>query len=283
METYGYEMEELIPVVAALAEKYTGHEHSSVTYEKAQMLMGAVLYCVGEYENSLVQDGREEKEQETSKEKSSGEETERIYEVSFRDKKISAEEACRRGQELVLEKVKKLRELYNGMISDFQDYGLVCLGDTFRQGIPSFFLNYDVRFSPQETLLTLDYPVLKNLRGLSGVNAVWEYVRCIAVEQRFLGKFPASLVRKMLRAYHEEYEELIENLCSIVLEEIFRGMMREEECAGIMRDNIVVSDKQQICAQLLKKMLKENLGCDTQIMDYLEPAVSDTVVRGYGD
>ena len=50
-----------------------------------------------------------------------------------------------------------------------------------------------------------------------------------------------------------------------------------------MRDNIVVSDKQQICAQLLKKMLKENLGCDTQIMDYLEPAVSDTVVRGYGD
>lgn len=283
METYGYEMEELIPVVAGLAEKYTGYEHSSVTYEKAQMLMEAVLYCIGEYENSPVQGAGEEKVQGASKEGSSGEETERTFEVFFRDKKVSAEEACRRGQELVLEKVKKLRELYNGMISDFQDYGLVCLGDTLRHGIPSFFLNYDARFSPQETILTLDYPVLKNLRGLSGVNAVLEYVKCIALEQRFLGKFPEALVREILRAYHEKYEELIENLCSIVLGEIFRGMLREEKCIGIMRDNAAVSDKQQACALLLKKMLEESLECDAQIMDYLEPAVSDMVVRGYGD
>ena len=60
METYGYEMEELLPVVAALGEKYTGYEHSSVTYEKAQMLMEAVLYCIGEYEGTSLQEEREE-------------------------------------------------------------------------------------------------------------------------------------------------------------------------------------------------------------------------------
>ncbi|MFT4006898.1 MAG: DUF6179 domain-containing protein, partial [Lacrimispora sp.] len=44
------EMEELIPVVAELADKYTGKESTSITYDKANQLMGAVLYCIQEYE-----------------------------------------------------------------------------------------------------------------------------------------------------------------------------------------------------------------------------------------
>lgn len=212
METYGYEMEELLVVVAALAERYTGHEHSSVTYEKAQMLMEAVLYCIGEYEASLAPDGSEEGEA-----------------LLIMDKKASAQEAYRRGRDLVYEKVENLRKFYNELILDFQDYGMICLRDTVRKGIPSFFLNYDVMFSPKETLLTLDYPVLKDLRGLSGVDAVWEYVRCIADEQKFLGKFSDSLIRELLRAYHEEYEELVENISSIVQKVMCRRMMQEEE------------------------------------------------------
>ena len=43
MGTGGYEMEELVPIVAKLAEQYTGHESTSVTYEKANQLMTACL------------------------------------------------------------------------------------------------------------------------------------------------------------------------------------------------------------------------------------------------
>ena len=43
-----YEMEELVPIVGKLAEKYTSHESTSITYEKAEQLMGAVLYCIHE-------------------------------------------------------------------------------------------------------------------------------------------------------------------------------------------------------------------------------------------
>ena len=60
-------MEELLPVVAALGEKYTGYEHSSVTYEKAQMLMEAVLYCIGEYEGTSLQEEREEAREQEEK------------------------------------------------------------------------------------------------------------------------------------------------------------------------------------------------------------------------
>ena len=45
-------MEELLPIVAKLSEKYTGGDSTSVTYETAQELMEAVLYCVREYEQN---------------------------------------------------------------------------------------------------------------------------------------------------------------------------------------------------------------------------------------
>ncbi len=57
-----YKMEELIPVVSRLAEKYTAFEDSSVTYEKAEQLMEAVLYCIRELERSdenLIAVGKE--------------------------------------------------------------------------------------------------------------------------------------------------------------------------------------------------------------------------------
>jgi len=46
-----FETEELLPIVAELADKYTGKESSSITYEKARQLMEAVLYCIHEYED----------------------------------------------------------------------------------------------------------------------------------------------------------------------------------------------------------------------------------------
>ena len=43
-----YEMEELVPIVASLSEKYTSKESTSVSYETARQLMEAVMYCINE-------------------------------------------------------------------------------------------------------------------------------------------------------------------------------------------------------------------------------------------
>ena len=48
MEHMDYPLEELIPLAAELASRYSGYEHTSVTYETAQRLMDAVLYCINE-------------------------------------------------------------------------------------------------------------------------------------------------------------------------------------------------------------------------------------------
>ena len=59
-----YTMEQLIPVVAGLAEEFTSKESCSVTYEKARQLMEAVIYCIGHLDscNSLLVPNVEVKE-----------------------------------------------------------------------------------------------------------------------------------------------------------------------------------------------------------------------------
>lgn len=190
MVEMGYQLEELLPVVAELAARYTGYEHSSITYERAEMLMGAVLYCIHEYT-----DPKEAVQPAGS---------------------VPAEEAYRIGRAIVIQKIRQLHALYNDMILDFRDYGMECLRDTIVNGIPQFLLRYDVDYAPQETLLTLDYPVREDLTGLNGIDAVLTYVECVEKEQRFLRQFDEGFILERLRAYHPEYEMLVENISGMV-------------------------------------------------------------------
>ena len=47
-----YELEELVPIVAKLAEGYTSKESTSITYDRAQQFMEAVLYSIHEGEKA---------------------------------------------------------------------------------------------------------------------------------------------------------------------------------------------------------------------------------------
>ena len=190
MENLGYAPEELMPVVEKLAFRYTGCDHSSVSYERAQMLMEAVLYCIREFRQSQGD--------------------------ALMAKDIPAGEAYRRGQEIVMEKVRELFSLYNEMIPDFKDYGCLCLRDTVRKGTHAFLKSYDFTFAPQETLLTLDYPVREHLEHLCGVDRVLSYMKCICAEQEYLGGMDEREVIAILRGYHREYGYLMENICEIV-------------------------------------------------------------------
>ena len=187
-----YEMEELLPVVAELANKYTGSESTSVTYEKAEQLMEAVLYCIDHMK------------------KTSG------YVPESREK-LPARQAYEIGYNCVAEKVKNALCIYHEILPEFDSYGNQCLYDTFIKGIPEFFKWYDIKFNPRETILTLDYPVSVDLSGYEGVDRIYEYLCCIRREQAFLKKFSRNDVVDSLRRYHSHYEELIENVCELFL------------------------------------------------------------------
>lgn len=258
-------MEEIIPIVSELAWKYTGCDHSSVTYEKAQMLLEAVVYCINE-------DGRQEGN-------------------ALAAKNIPARKAYEHGREIVKEKLQTLQKLYNELIQNFRDYGCVCLKDTVRKGIPAFLERYDFKYAPQETLLTLDYPILRNYGGLSGVSLVLCYMQDICQEQKFLQRMDDQYVVKILRKYHRDYECLLENVCGMILQNMMGHMMLDKPLqeTGFSQEELesleeILSDKtvEQIKSYLLKsleRLTEAYYDNDKEMSAYLACGLPDIAVR----
>lgn len=183
----------LLPAVASLSDRYTSRESSSVTYETANMLMEAVLYCIqeclGESEHVMTSDAMPEPLV--------------LYE---------------KGYEAVLAKVKSANALYEELIKDFTDYGCRNYGDTVLKGMPAFFLKYDARFCPQDHIITLDYPLLAGDLELCGVDQIHDYLHKLLMEKRFLGHFDKAAVSGLLSELCPEYGELyLDNICRPVL------------------------------------------------------------------
>lgn len=248
--------EEIMEVFEKLVKKYTAGQSSSVTYETAQRLMEAVIYCIkeayqadGEATNEKNSLSGEEStaaggESIVSVEESadageesivSGEESTAAGGESIADgdtedgadvslitqKELSASEAYQAGYDAVVKKVYRAKEIYDEIIENFEDYGCQNYRDTILKGIPQFFLRYDPRFAPQDHLLMLDYPVMRDLSKLNGVDRIYEYLKCIREEKAYLDSFPVSYIHEILRGECVEYQELFfGNICKLVQEEI---------------------------------------------------------------
>ena len=241
-----FSVEELLPVVGKLAEKYTGWESTSITYEKAEQLMEAVLYCIREMDG--------QKEGLVSQEK------------------MSAEMAYELGYQCVVEKVKETLDLYHKILPDFSFYENRCLRDTFLKGIPEFFRWYDVKFEPQNTILTLDYPVLVDLSGCSGIDRIHKHLSCIHEEQKFLQRFPEEEVSHILSRYNKYHRDMVENLCEIVLLDIAKKMVAE---AGLTGEQEI----KDFLRSVVHGLVQEYYGGDEDLCDYLAYGMDNVITR----
>lgn len=191
-----YKMEELLPLVARLTEKYTSMESSSVPYETAQMLMEAVLYCLNEnfaQEECSLKSGK---------------------------KVVNTAELYNRGYQIVIEKVHQAKQIYEEIIDGFEDYGCRNYHDTLIKGMPAFFLHYDAKFQPQNHILTLDYPLLVHQTKLAGIDLILEYLKSIRIEQEFLSRFDPRNIIQFFDSLLPEYQELyLDNLCYPILQQ----------------------------------------------------------------
>lgn len=261
-----YKMEELLPVVGKLAEKYTSFESTSVTYEKAEQLMGAVLYCIRETglpgRHELAADG--------------GRTAQRAYEDGL---------AC------VGEKVKVALDLYNNILPEFDSYENCCLYDTFVKALPEFFQWYDMKFEPQNTIVMLDYPVLKDLSGSTGIDKVYEFIECIHLEQSFLKIFPKSYVTRVLAGYDKYYKEMIDNICGIVFLSILGHMLIKKPLSepGFIKEDYLrmeavltefgPGETEQWMRKAVEVFIGETCGGDEKLLEYLSGSIPDYAIR----
>ena len=155
--------------------------------------MEAVLYCIHEAE-SMNANGLVPCQQTDARS---------LYEAGFQE---------------VVDKVERAKEKYKVLISSFSSYGNRNLNDTVLKAIPGFFKLYSPRFSPQETIITMDYPMVVPVEGKTGIDAIEEYIDKIQAEQNFLAKFAPGYVEQVLRAYTADYKDQFFNLSEIVFE-----------------------------------------------------------------
>lgn len=262
-----YQMEELLPIVSELAQKYAGYESTSITYEKAQSLMEAVLFCLNEY-NSLATD-------------------------SLVQRDISVKEQYNIGAKLLSEKVEDIRKIFNEFSVQFEDFGVKCLYDTVQKGIPQFLKWYDIKFCPQNTILTLDYPLLIDCSSLTGADAVYKYIRAIQMEQIFLGKFDRNYVMLVLEKYNFEYRDMIENICSIVLTNIIGHIAIKKPFNDIdflygeylqlskLFAGKSIPDIENVVKDLIKKIVSQFYENDMDMLEYLCYETNNIAVRIY--
>ena len=260
-----YKVEELLPIVSKMARKYAGFENTSISYEKAQMLMEAVIYCLDAYGNYTSD------------------------KVSRRD--ISVEEQYAIGAELVLERTGRIREMFNELSTSFEAYGVKCLEDTVRKGIPEFLKWYDAKFCPQDTLLTLDYPVLADLSPYRGVDAIWHFLRAISAEQRFLGRFDSAYVRAVLEIHNPQYPLMYDNICEILLANTLGHLFlrkslqetgfSEEEYAALCRcfSAYSASRTEEEVKRVIGELARQFYPDDGELLEYLCGDAGNLAVR----
>lgn len=260
-----YELEELVPVLAELAEKFTSKESTSVSYERARHLMEAVQYCIGQCEK-----------------------TGRIVSA----KGVTAREAYQWGYENVIEKVKTAQKHYNEMMPGFCSYGNENYQLTVQKAISGFFMYYDPLFAPQENLITMDYPTICPITDECGINAVAKYIDYISLEQKFLNALLQSYVYGVLHQFQPDYQKQFYNICSIILRHILGHMMIEkklgeegsEEDHELLKKRILEDDLQHLEKHLeeyLFRLIEEKYSADSSLESYLSHDLKNFSVEMY--
>ena len=262
------EQGELLHLVADLTELYTSKESTSIPYEKARMLMDAVLYCIAETK-----------------------ENNGTTNILVPGEKANLRERYEKGYARVIHKVKQANEFYNRLIVHFSSYGNECYYDTIVKGMPPFFMRYDARFCPQEHLLTLDYPVLRDLEEKCGINRIEQYLLCVAIEQRFLYPIGETSIKGLFDCYPYEFSEAIENVCRPVLrykivlallERESEDLMLKED--GIQQIKIFAQEKTAgqlltLFEQTLYRLIEQEYQGQEELYQYLSLDIQDFVVE----
>ena len=245
------------PVLEQLAARYLAGRSSCMTYARTRQLMEAILYCM-EFEcrrgDSLSLQPQSE-----------------------------ADGALRyqRGLAAVQQAVSKAQLQYSRMAEGFRDFDNRNLRDTFHRALPGFFRLYDPVFAPQETLITMDYPVLNRDVLLCGIRAVQTYLDGLELAQEFLQLFPEPLAVRTLLRFDPDHRRQFYNLSGVLLRCVMVTALRQEiledrtassaACLAVWRTTTTPAQQEAKLALLLQQMTAGRCPHSKAVCRYLAP------------
>lgn len=261
-----FDDKEIFTLLKELTDIYTSKESTSISYETAQQLMEAIYYCINE--NELEYENKNA--------------------ITTNNTKFhSLREAYDNGYRLVVDRTKKANEIYNDIILEFNAYRNRAYYDTVMKGIPEFFKWYDPRLNPMNHIILADYNVLENIYDYKGIDFIYQYLICIQKEQKFLKRFPEEFIYEVLIKYHPDYEELIINICGILLRRILANMLIGNKINKIelkpddykrlykIINNLNIEDLKTKLHYLLNQLIVNHFDEDIELYNYLANDVTD--------
>lgn len=180
----------LIALLGFKVDQFTQGKSSSVRMEIAEMLMKSNLFTISHYLKSL----------------DSPDEALHII------KTTPLKEVYELGLNCINESIKKAKKLHKIILSTLYHTPNETYNETVVEGIKVFFKLYDPSFEAHSIHITADYPTIKPIEKLDGIEFILAFLQSIYHENKFCNSFNTGDTHLYLKGLHAHYDLLIINL-----------------------------------------------------------------------
>ena len=247
--------DESLALLAERIRRFTRGQSSSVPVEQAQRLLGGLTYTAGlalkaysSPEDALTALGQ--------------------------GPLAALDEAGRR---ILHRKLASAQLLHRQLLGRLFQSPNVFYRATAVEGLAGFFRLYQPDDFPQELPISADYPVYQPITGVTGIEYMAQYLRCLAYENQFLLLFSAQRVDRLLQGVDAQYSKLLMNLFGPALTAALGCVMTGRPVPALQCDRdglgalLAGKDASQIetlLAAALERLTAE-LGCTAGLRGYL--------------
>ena len=176
-------------------EAYNAGKSSSIPKKQAEKLMKSIYFTLGFYFKNLTD----------------------LDESITLMKSKSLKELFEEGQDLISEKVEKIRDVFERLKSQLLPVKNIAYQDTYSKGLDPFFTLYNLKYESHEILASIDYPLSNDEMNQIGAEYIVGYIENSVLEHSLCLKFSFTEVEALLKSYHEGYMHLLINIYELVL------------------------------------------------------------------
>ncbi|HEX3043666.1 MAG TPA: DUF6179 domain-containing protein [Bacillota bacterium] len=241
----------LMLIVKDLILRYTGGDSSSVKLETAEAILGSVYYAI---DACVSNDPNPEAGLELLKTK-------------------GIREIYQQGLEQVTVCVAETKQLFEKVRKGKLAVGTEAYLGTIEEDLPEFFATYGVVFGAQDTTCAMDYPLVFDDQGLTGIFYIRQYLEKLELETEFCRLFREADLEKVLanygRIYRMSYRQSLLNIFELVFNNAVFAVL-----AGAPAGELRISEAES------KRLQKQLRNIDRV---ELEALVRETVAELIGD
>ncbi|MDD4801440.1 MAG: DUF6179 domain-containing protein [Syntrophomonas sp.] len=188
-------------ILIRLISRYTFGESSSVKVETASNILNSIYYAIDVYNASLSKN----------------------VDCTVIEQPTTTDEMYKRGMELIEAYVEEARQLYTEIFRDKLNLPLEIYNETLMDALPAFFKTYDITFAANNTLTSMDYPLVFDDMSKEGILYIKQWLATLKIETQFCKCLEMDSVIEFLEAYgHKygfDYKNMPINLFSVLFEQ----------------------------------------------------------------